>query len=121
MRLLVTTPKADFQRPRSVRRALFLLIVLLLSTMPIANQSVSVDEEDNVEWIRYDLPDDSIRNLVGQLDETLTLEQRPLLAHSRIGIHDASGVLFEHEIPPELLVFQPDLSLILVSTDFRFS
>ena len=121
VRLLVTTPKADFQRPRSVRRALFLLIVLLLSTMPIANQSVSVDEEDNVEWIRYDLPDDSIRNLVGQLDETLTLEQRPLLAHSRIGIHDASGVLFEHEIPPELLVSRPDLSLILVSTDFRFS
>ena len=85
------------------------------------NQPVTYEEESNVEWIRFDLPEDSIRNLVGELDESLTLEERPLLAHSRLGNHDASGVLFDTDIPEELLVSRPDLSLVLVSTDYRIS
>ena len=85
------------------------------------NQPVTYEEESNVEWIRFDLPEDSIRNLVGELDESLALEERPLLAHSRLGIHDASGVLFDTDIPEELLVSRPDLSLVLVSTDYRIS
>ena len=84
------------------------------------NQPVTYEEESNVEWIRFDLPEDSIRNLVGELDESLALEERPL-AHSRLGIHDASGVLFDTDIPEELLVSRPDLSLVLVSTDYRIS
>ena len=48
------------------------------------NQPVTNEEESNVEWIRFDLPEDSIRNLVGELDESLALEERPLLAHSRL-------------------------------------
>ena len=121
MRLFKVTPKANFHRPRHVRRAFLLLIVFLLSGIPVANQPATYEDEQNVEWIRFDLPEDSIRNLVGELDESLSLEQRPLLAHSRIGIHDASGVLFEHEIPDELLTSRPDLALVLVSTDFRLS
>ena len=85
------------------------------------NQPVTYEEESNVEWIRFDLPEDSIRNLVGELDQSLALEERPLLAYSRLGIHDASGVLFDTEIPEELLVSRPDLSLVLVSTDYRIS
>jgi hypothetical protein len=81
-----------------VRKALLLVILFLFSGIPMGNQSVSVSDEPEVEWIRFDLPEDSIRNLVGQLNENLSMEERPLLAHSRIGIHDASGVLFEHEI-----------------------
>ncbi len=87
----------------------------------MVNQPVINEEESNVEWIRFDLPEDSIRNLVGELDESLALEERPLLAHSRLGIHDASGVLFDTDIPEELLVSRPDLSLVLVSTDYRIS
>ena len=121
MRLFVTTPKTNFHRPRHVRRAFLLLIVFLLSGIPVVNQPAAFEEESNVEWIRFDLPEDSIRNLVGELDESLSLEQRPLLAHSRLGVHDASGVLFEHEIPNELLTSRPDLSLVLVATDFRLS
>ena len=121
MNLKVATPKTDLVRPRSVRKALLLVLIFVLSGIPIANQSVSPTEEPEIEWIRFDLPKDSIRNLVGQLDENLSLEERPLLAHSRIGIHDASGVLFEHDIPEELLVPRSDLALVLVSTDYRLS
>ena len=117
----MATPKGGFHRPKGVRKAVLLLIVFLLSGVPIANQSVQISEEGDTEWIRFDLPEDSIRNLVGQLDETLSLEERPLLAHSRLGIHDASGVLFETEIPEELLTIRPDLALVLVSTEYRFS
>ena len=121
LRLFKVTPKTNFRRPRHVRRAFLLLIIFLLSGIPVANQPVTNTEESNVEWIRFDLPEDSIRNLVGELDESLSLEQRPLLAHSRLGIHDASGVLFDHSIPDELLTSRPDLSLVLVSTEFRIS
>ena len=38
------------------------------------NQPVINEEESNVEWIRFDLPEDSIRNLVGELDKSLALE-----------------------------------------------
>ena len=121
MNLSVTTPKTDFARPRYVRKALLLVLIFVLSGIPVANQSVSFTEEPEIEWIRFDLPKDSIRNLVGQLDENLSLEERPLLAHSRIGIHDAAGILFEHDIPEELIVSRSDLSLVLVSTDHRLS
>ena len=88
MRLFVTTPKTNFHRPRHVRRAFLLLIVFLLSGIPVVNQPAAFEEESNVEWIRFDLPEDSIRNLVGELDESLSLEQRPLLAHSRLGVQE---------------------------------
>ena len=117
----MATPKGGFHRPRGVRKAVLLLLVFLLSGMPITNQSVQISEEGDTEWIRFNLPDDSIRNLVGELDEALSLEERPLLAYSRLGIHDASGVLFETEIPEELLTIRPDLALVLVSTEYRFS
>ena len=89
LRLFKATPKTNFQRPRHVRRTFLLLIIFLLSGIPVVNQPATYEEESNVEWIRFDLPEDSIRNLVGELDESLSLEQRPLLAHSRLGIHDA--------------------------------
>ena len=104
-----------------MRRAFLLLVIFLLSGIPVVNQPDVVNEESGVEWIRFDLPEDTIRNLVGELDESLSQEERPLLAHSRLGIHDASGVFFEKDIPEELLVSRPDLRLILVSTEFRFS
>ncbi len=121
LRLYKATPKTNFQRPRHVRRTFLLLIIFILSGIPVVNQPATYEEESNVEWIRFDLPEDSIRNLVGELDESLSLEQRPLLAHSRLGIHDASGVLFDSEIPDELLTSRPDLSLVLVSTEYRIS
>ena len=117
----MSTPKGRFHRPRGVRKAVLLLLVFLLSGLPITNEAVQVSEEGDTEWVRFDLPEDSIRNLVGQLDEALSLEERPLLAYSRLGIHDASGVLFETEIPEELLTIRPDLALVLVSTEYRFS
>ena len=104
-----------------MRRAFLLLVIFLLSGIPVVNQPEAINEEPGVEWVRFDLPEDSIRNLVGELDESLSLEERPLLAHSRLGIHDSSGVLFEHDIPDELLTSRPDMRLVLVSTEFRFS
>ena len=64
VKLTVVTPKANILRPRPVRKALILVILFLFSGIPVANQSVSVSEEAEVEWIRFDLPEDSIRNLV---------------------------------------------------------
>jgi subtilisin family serine protease/uncharacterized membrane protein len=121
VRLSVKTTKTAILRPRSVRKAVLILLIFLLSGIPIASQSPQPSEDEGPEWLRFDLPEDSIRNLVGQLEESLSLEERPLLAHSRLGIHDASGVLFEHEIPEELLTHRPDLALILISTEYRFS
>ena len=111
----------SFHQPRQARSAVLLILIFLISGIPVSNESGQADIDDSVEWLRFDLPDDSIRNLVGQLDETLSMEERPLLAHSRLGVHDASGLLFDDEIPEELLVTRPDLSLVLVSTDYRFS
>lgn len=121
MRLVVTTPKTDYPCQQNVRKALLLVFLFVISGIPIENQSQIVEENEEVEWIRFDLPDDSIRNFVGHLDESLSLEERPLIAHSRIGIHDSSGILFDHDIPAELLVTRPDLSLVLVSTEYRFA
>ena len=121
VKLSVATPKTDFLRPRTVRRAILILAIFLLSGIPITNQSVQSPAEESTDWLRFDLPDDSIRNLVGQLEDSLSMEERSLLAHSRLGIHDASGVLFEHEIPEELLTVRPDLVLVLISTEYRFS
>ena len=104
-----------------MRRAFLLLLIFLLSGIPVVNQPAQISEESNGEWVRFDLPKDSIRNFVGELDESLSLEERPLIAHSRLGIHDTSGILFENEIPDELLVTRPDLALVLVSTEHRFS
>lgn len=104
-----------------MRRAFLLLVLFLLSGIPVVNQPQVAEEESGVEWVRFDLPKDSIRNFVGQLNESISLEERPLLAHSRLGIHDSSGVLFDRDIPEELLVSRPDIRLVLVSTEYRFS
>ncbi len=108
-------------RPKAVRRAFLLLTILLLASFPLQSSIENVQEEEGIEWLRFDLPKDTIRNLVGEMEATLSLEERPLLAHSRLGIHDANGVLFEHDIPDELLVSRPDLALVLVDTEMRFS
>ena len=104
-----------------MRRAFLLLVIFLLSGIPVVNQSEQMPDEAGIEWVKFDLPEDSIRNFVGQLDSSQSLEDRPLIAHSRLGIHDSSGILFEQEIPEELLTSRPDLRLVLVSTDFRFA
>ncbi|MEC8789493.1 MAG: S8 family serine peptidase [Candidatus Thermoplasmatota archaeon] len=104
-----------------MRRAFLLLVIFLLSGIPVVNQSEQIPEEAGIEWVKFDLPEDSIRNFVGQLDSSQSLEDRPLIAHSRLGIHDSSGILFEQEIPEELLTPRPDLRLVLVSTEFRFA
>ena len=75
VKLTVGTPKTAILRPRSVRKALILVILFLLSGIPMGNQSVSVSDEPEVEWIRFDLPEDSIRNLVGQLNENLSMKK----------------------------------------------
>ena len=104
-----------------MRRALLLLVIFLLSGIPVVNQSEQIPEEAGIEWVKFDLPEDTIRNFVGQLDNSKSLEDRPLIAHSRLGIHDSSGILFEQEIPEELLTPRPDLRLVLVSSEFRFA
>ena len=104
-----------------MRRALLLLVVLLLSSIPIPEQSENEAGQSGVEWLRFDLPEDAMSSLVGVLDETLALEDRALLAHSRIGIHDANGVLFETAIPDELLVPRTDMALLLISSDVRIA
>ena len=87
----------------------------------MSTQNDSTEPDAQVEWIRFDLPEESMKGLVGMLDESLSLEQRPLIAQSRLGIHDASGVLFNREIPEELLVSRPDMLLLLVSSDYRIA
>ena len=91
-----------------MRKAALLLVILLLSVVPISSFSDVQEKEPGVEWIKFDLPKDTIRNFVGTLDNSLALENRSVIAHSRLGIHDASGILFEYEIPDELLVTRPD-------------
>ena len=104
-----------------MRKAALLLVILLLSVVPISSFSDVQEKEPEVEWIKFDLPKDTIRNFVGTLDNSLALENRSVIAHSRLGIHDASGILFEYEIPDELLVTRPDLAIVLVSNDHRFA
>ncbi len=121
MSLLVIIPKTHSPRPNNVRKAVLLLFILLLSSAPMGSFSEVQDEQEDIEWIKFDLPKDTIRNFVGTLDNSLALENRSVIAHSRLGIHDSKGTLFNLEIPEELLVTRPDLALILVSNDHRFA
>ena len=121
MNLLVIIPKTHSQRPINVRKAVLLLFILLLSSAPMGSFSEVIEEQADVEWIKFDLPKDTIRNFVGTLDNSLALEDRSVIAHSRLGIHDSKGTLFNLEIPEELLVTRPDLALILISNDHRFA
>jgi len=104
-----------------VRKPLLLLFVLLLSLLPMSSFSEVEDKEEEIQWIKFDLPKDTIRNFVGTLDNSLALEDRSVIAHSRLGIHDSNGILFDDEIPEELLVTRPDLAIVLVSNDHRFA
>ena len=104
-----------------MRKPLLLLFVLLLSLLPMSSFSEVEDEEEEIQWIKFDLPKDTIRNFVGTLDNSLALEDRSVIAHSRLGIHDSNGILFDDEIPEELLVTRPDLAIVLVSNDHRFA
>jgi len=117
----VTTPKAVPSRPTAVRRVLLMLSILLLSSIPLSSSPLAENENSQVEWIRFDLPEDSMKGLVGELDRSLSLENRPVIAHSRLGVHDTSGVLFDYEIPEELLQPRADLSLVLVDSNYRFA
>ena len=121
LRPVVTTPKTGPSRPTVVRGALLLLTVLLLSSIPVVDRPLMDEEEAGIEWIRFDLPKDSMKGLVGMLNENLSMEERPVLAHSRLGIHDSKGVLFSQEIPIELLLPRSDLSLVLISSDVRLA
>ena len=94
-----------------MRKVILMLLILLLAGVPVANDAPISEDKEGIEWIEFDLPKDTIRNFVGHLDESISLEERPLIAHSRIGIHDTAGTLFDREIPAELLVSRPDLSL----------
>ena len=38
------------------------------------DNSVSTEEVDGIQWIRFDLPEDAMKGLAGMLDETLSLE-----------------------------------------------
>ncbi|MDP6869552.1 MAG: S8 family serine peptidase [Candidatus Poseidoniaceae archaeon] len=98
-----------------------MLSILLLSSIPMYSPSIDSTSDDGVQWIRFDLPEDSMKGLVGELDQSLSLETRPVIAHSRLGVHDISGVLFHQEIPDELLVMRPDLSLVLIDSEYRFA
>ena len=81
MNLRVIIPKTHSQRPINVRKAVLLLFILLLSSAPMGSFSEVIEEQADVEWIKFDLPKDTIRNFVGTLDNSLALEDRLSLIH----------------------------------------
>ena len=51
VRRIVITPKTDFLCHDSVRKAILILFVLLLSGVPITSDSDMPVQDDGVEWI----------------------------------------------------------------------
>ncbi len=83
--------------------------------------SAPSDAEEESQWRRIELSADTMKDLVGSIDLSIADEERAILADSRIGIYDQSGLLLKNQIPEELLLPRDDLLMLLISDQVQIA
>ncbi len=105
--------------------ALCLVVIFVLQSLsPILHPTGENTEafqldENQTEWVRFDLVDGVYSDAVGEYDNTYSLEIRPSIASSRIGDFDQYGFAASRPIPMELMQARPDLALLIVDDTIR--
>ena len=105
--------------------ALCLVVIFVLQSLsPILHPTGENTEafqldENQTEWVRFDLVDGVYSDAVGEYDNTYSQEVRPSIASSRIGDFDQFGFTASRPIPMELMQARPDLALLIVDDSLR--
>ena len=112
-----------------VKRSMFWAIALmslfvLQSTSPLLHpvgvESVEMESQGGIEWVQFDLVDGVYSDAVGYSDFTSSVEDRELIASSRIGTFDSLGLQLDRPVPNEWLMTRFDLSLVFVHIQVLF-
>ena len=94
-------------------------LFVLQSTSPLLHpegvESVEMESQGGIEWVQFDLVDGVYSDAIGYSDFTSSVEDRELIASSRIGTFDSLGLQLDRPVPNEWLMTRFDLSLVLVS------
>lgn len=92
-----------------------ILVMLLLTTSLLTVGMVDLEEQENlVEVIHFEVSADTYNNLNGHFEEQDIVEERQLIANSRLGVWDNSGLEVSRPLPAEYLEPRADLSLLIV-------
>ena len=110
------------QARRTVLGAWFLVTLFVLqstfSTVDLNDPAPdeSLQNNDGVEWVQFDLVDGVYGDAVGSFDEASITESRPLIADSSIGTFDADGLHLDRPMSTAWLEGRADLRLFLIDT-----
>jgi hypothetical protein len=110
------------QARRTVLGAWFLVTLFVLqstfSTVDLNDLATneSLQNNDGVEWVQFDLVDGVYAEAIGSLNEVSITETRTLTADSSIGTFDADGLHLDRALSSAWLEGRADLRLFLVDT-----
>ena len=102
---------------RQIRLAIGILILLLMSpwssmVSPETESSQNLDLERNVEF--FSIRTDAYSDFVGTYDSSTIEEQRPIEAHSRLGIFSVNGLELNRPLTTDVLEPRMDVQLLLI-------
>ena len=102
---------------RQIRLAIGILILLLMSpwssmVSPETESSQNLDLERNVEF--FSIRTDAYSDFVGTYESSTIEEQRPIEAHSRLGIFSVNGLELNRPLTTDVLEPRMDVQLLLI-------
>ncbi|MED5290684.1 MAG: hypothetical protein VX778_00510, partial [Candidatus Thermoplasmatota archaeon] len=102
---------------RQIRLAIGILILLLMSpwssmVSPETESSQNLDLERNVEF--FSIRTDAYSDFVGTYESSIIEEQRPIEAHSRLGIFSVNGLELNRPLTTDVLEPRMDVQLLLI-------
>jgi len=105
---------------RQIRLALGILILLLMSPWssmvgPEQESSPNLEDERNVEF--FSIRTDAYSDFVGTYESSSVQEQRPVVAHSRLGEFSINGLELNRPLSSDVLEPRMDVQLLLIDND----
>ena len=102
---------------RQIRLAIGILIVLLMSpwssmVRPESDASSTLDLDRNVEF--FSIRTDAYSDFVGTYSSSMIEEQRPIEAHSRLGVFSVNGLELNRPLTTDVLEPRMDVQLLLI-------
>ena len=102
---------------RQIRLAIGILILLLMSpwssmVRPESDASQTLDLDRNVEF--FSIRTDAYSDFVGTYASSTIEEQRPIEAHSRLGIFSVNGLELNRPLTTDVLEPRMDVQLLLI-------
>ena len=96
------------------RIAIFILAIFLLPSIQIPEQEQEVEE-----WQSFSVSAETYNDFIGEFDDSLELEDRQLIAESRIGVFSSEGFTQTVDYLPRLNEPRDDLLLLIISDEVR--